>query len=127
MIKTTERGWAGHYICASRCLFRRNTLVESDSEAVIVSTVGNHIDSDGETCQIGSGRFFETRAFAVRMDGPYIDADTNIMIPFDSEGDINADSADDLPGNVDNLANEMHDKVVSEFVGRFSEGSNDEC
>ncbi len=72
--KRTERGWAGHYFCADRCRFRRNTLLEYGNQAIVVSTVGNLV-IDGKLETIGSERYAETLAFEGKHEGPYMEAD----------------------------------------------------
>lgn len=118
MIKRTERGWAGHFICSDRCKYHRNTLLEYKSLKVIVSTVGAFVRRlDGKTLNkiepIGSiDRFYETMAFRARKDDCYWEIDVCNEIGFDSNWAICAESAEDLPINIDNLADEMHENVL---------------
>lgn len=117
-VKRTERGWPAHYICASQCLFRRNTLLEFKEIKIIVSTVGNYrMDSgNGKLAQIGLDRYFETMAFhADYEDHRYYDADVSNQISFDSPWSIGIQDADDL-------ANDMHETVVDEISNRLLKG-----
>lgn len=123
MVKRTERGWAGHFICAHRCLFRRNTLLDFGRKKIIVSTVGMMRDykEEGSYDTIGGGgRYYETMAFYAKKDGPYWDVDVGRQISFESEWAICADSVKKLPRDADNKANDMHEAVVSELVERLS-------
>lgn len=116
--KTTERGWAGHFICAGRCRFRRNTLVEYGKIKIVVSTVGlmDSLDKDGKFKKIGLDRYYETMAFhAIKDDKRYHDADVSMQINFDSKWSINETDADDK-------ANVMHDKVVKEIAKKLENG-----
>lgn len=117
MAKITERGWAGHFICADRCLFRRNTLIEGKSKAVIVSTIGGMRRNGKGLDTIGAGgRYYETMVFRAKKEGPYIEADVSEQLYFQGEWAICADRWEDLPEDVDNKANDMHESVVAEFV-----------
>lgn len=110
-IKRTERGWAGHFCCAHRCLFRRNTLLESGDRAIVVSTVGLMMDplAEGSYREIGYERYYETRAFeADPADQRYRDADVTKEVSFDSPWAIDFLDADDR-------ANDMHEAVVKEI------------
>mgnify|MGYP001576750100 CR=1 FL=1 len=118
--KIIERGWAGHFICAEHCLFRRNTLIDFGRKKIIVSTVGLMRDglhgagSSYDTIGAG-GRYYETMAFKAKKTGPYWDIDVGKQINFESEWSICAESVKELPKDSDNQANAMHDAVVAEL------------
>lgn len=121
-LKRTERGWGGHFICAERCAFRRNTLLEYGDRKIVVSTVGlmQGFHNEAKYHTIGAGgRYYETMAFGAKKNGPYIDADVSENVHFDSEWAICADSIDKLPEDVDNNANDMHEAVVAELSKRL--------
>lgn len=132
-VKITERGWAGHFICADSCNFRRNTLLEYKNKKWIVSTVGAMPESKTmkkypELCSkngfqtIGVGRYYETMAFEAEPIKNqentiiYYDADVEKQIDFDSNCTIS-----DWNFETDKQANEMHDKVVEELIEKIKE------
>lgn len=111
-VKTTERGWAGHFICSHQCLFRRNTLIEYKDIKIVVSTVGN-LWNDNEIITIGYKRYYETMAFhADEDDKRYFDADVSRQVYFDSNWSIDHPDADDK-------ANQMHETVVNEIIEKL--------
>lgn len=120
MVKRTERGWIGHFCCADRCLFRRNTLLEKDDVKIVVSTVGlmrdihklNEITFE----MIGIGRHFETVAFhADPTDTRYHDIDIERQITIKGQAQIAELDADDK-------ANDMHEAAVAELTERLEGG-----
>lgn len=118
-VKRTERGWPGHFICADKCYFRRNTLLECGEDRIVVSTVGNY-RVNGIIEKIGaSGRYYETMAFNAVEDGCYLDADVSFEIGFKSKSAICANSPDELPDDVDNIADMQHEAVVGEFIDKL--------
>ena len=118
-VKRTERGWGGHYICNSACLFRRNTLLEYGNIKVVISTVGNMYLKDiytkkNELQEIGAfGRLYETMVFHSNND-KYNDIDTSREFYFESECALYVQ--DDIE------ANEMHENVVDEITKRLLKG-----
>lgn len=123
MIKRTERGWAGHFICAYRCLFRRNTLLECGETKVVVSTVGllmkpayDRISLDEmEFDTIGHERYYETKAFHSKGD-QFDDADVAEEIEFSSNWRI-----DRIDAELE--ANAMHKTVVEEIISMIENGT----
>lgn len=102
----TERGWAGHFIGANRCRFRRNTLLTYNDIKIVVSSVGL-MEIDGKFETVGAGRHFETMAFhSDPTDTRYYDANVSRQVYFDSEWAIAEPDADDK-------ANEMHEAVIT--------------
>lgn len=116
----TERGWGGHFICADRCRFRRNTLLEgANGTRIVVSTVGVLIVEEGQAPQeIGAWhRMYETMAFHAQQDGIYWDANVGRPVSFDSEWGVN-----EFSETSDQKANDMHETVVTEIARRLEAG-----
>ena len=109
-VKRTERGWAGHFIAADRCQFRRNTLLEAGDRRIIVSTVGALV-VDGKFETVGLDRYYETMAFEARLVGPYWDADVCREVHFNSPWMVQ-----ELEFESDMRANDMHEAVVDELT-----------
>ena len=124
-VNVTERGWAGHFICSDRCLFRRNTLLEYDDKKWIVSTVGAFRNYKNKIDSIGHCRWYETMAFKAYEKNGYIDANVRDEISFNSDWGIWGDSWEEVLENCnstpDNDANDMHDRVVSELIDKIKE------
>ena len=121
-VKRTERGWAGHFCCSSRCLFRRNTLLEYENIKIVVSTVGlmeDSINKDEEIKfeEIAPNKYYETMAFYSNLkDKQYYDADVSKEISFGSKRAI------DSYVDKDNEANEMHENVIKEIIENLKRG-----
>ena len=122
-VTITERGWPGHFIGASGCVFRRNTLVTcSDVRQVVVSTVGNYRGTSGQAEEIGYNRYYETYTFAAHRDGVYIEADVRHQLY-----DFTRNHGTQVPGNFDdNAANITHDTVVAEVAEWLRSISDDD-
>ena len=121
-VKRLERGWPGHYVCANRCRFRRNTLLSYKNTEVVVSTVGLMEKYNRDTFDIsgfdtiGCNRYYETMCFlAKKSDTRYKDIDVEKQIYFDSQWSISELDADDK-------ANEMHEVVVDEITKKLLSG-----
>ena len=119
-VKTTERGWGWHFICAARCMFRRNTLVEGVSQSFVVSTVGNFMNGrDKLPDTIGFQRYYETMIFLAKENGPYMDADVSNQITL---GDDIKWAVDNVDEGSDNVANDMHESNVAALCERLQDG-----
>lgn len=124
-VNVIERGWPGHFILADRCLFRRNTLLEYKDKKWVVSTVGAYRTLENKIDNIGYHRWYETMAFEAYEKNGYIDANVEKEISFDSDWCILGNSWEEVCKNCndtpDNVANDMHDKVVSELINKIKE------
>lgn len=111
MVKRTERGWAGHFICSYRCQFRRNTLLEYEGVFIVVSTVGRmEYTGDPMLDTVGRDRYYETMAFySDTSDLKFHDIDVERQVHLDCDWTLNEID--------DNKANDMHEKAV-DWVSR---------
>ena len=116
-----ERGWGGHFICANRCRFRRNTLLCRGKKKIVVSTVGSMvIERDGKSKleTIGAfGRYYETMAFEARKEDAYWEACVSKQLSFDADWALVWENEKDIPPDADLKADAMHEVVVQEFMG----------
>jgi hypothetical protein len=124
LVKRTERGWIGHYCDAQDCLFRRNTLLECDGQAVVISSVGlKRVGDSTAPREIGFERWYETMAFMADMRDAYKDADVYRQVFFESpcaiEGEVFPRAYD-----IDLQANDMHEAVVAEITEKLRFGKD---
>ncbi len=120
-VERLERGWGGHFICASMCRFRRNTLLTCGRRRVVVSTVGCYMPSDAkEPKEIGYNRHYETMVFRAKKEGSYVEADVSHQIELEGKWCLRI-TPENQEG-VDNLANEMHEQDVEEIAGKLERG-----
>ena len=127
-VKRTERGWAGHFILCDRCCFRRNTLIEYGDKKWVVSTVGNMRIKNGNYSypmqQIAHNTYYETMAFEVDPESPYLDGDVTKEITINSDWRLRADSVEEFIKEhplADNDADEMHERIVNELMERIKQ------
>lgn len=121
-VDVMERGWAGHFICADKCNFRRNTLLTFGDKKWVVSTVGAMV-VNRKYDSIGLRRWYETMAFWSKKD-EYDDADVSKPIDFCSQCGIFGDTWEDVVvqyNKPDLEANKMHNAVVEELIERIKE------
>lgn len=128
VVKRTERGWAGHFIAAHNCYFRRNTLLEYKDKKWIVSTVGDyHPPYHKNNCPdtIGYDRWYETMVFEGEMkSNGYIDANVEKEIFPKNDCGIWGRTWDEVLEKYptpDNAANDMHERIVAEMIERIQE------
>lgn len=116
-IKTTERGWAGHFICSSKCRFRRNTLIEYKDVKIVVSTIGAMF-TQGKIDTLRCGRHYETMAFHSDLnDTKYHDIDVKKKVDLKCKWTI-----DRFDEDTDNEANDMHDNAVKWVCEQLKKG-----
>lgn len=121
-VNRTERGWAGHFIGANECRFRRNTLLEYEDKKLVVSTVGSYCNPRGTVETIGHERWYETMVFEGCEENGYIEANVNKPIQVDGDWGIWGKTWEEVLANhptPDNAANDLHEKIVEQMIERI--------
>ena len=112
--KVTERGWCAHFICADRCTFHRNTLIEYNSISIVVSSVGAMLTpySKKQPMTIGADRYYETMVWFATDDYEFKDADVE-------KGQLDFDYPE-VPIPWDEInANNIHDRMVEKWIEKI--------
>jgi hypothetical protein len=128
-VKRTERGFAGHFICAKDCWYRRNTLLEAGNLRIVVSSVGNyHLPpgiakkagmKEGVAEEIGFERWYETMAFYAKWEDPYWEAEIGREVGFHADWGIFEEPKRESDLEMD----EVHEGVVAELTQRLKEAA----
>lgn len=112
--KVAERGWPAHFICADRCTFHRNTLIEYEGISIVVSSVGAMIANplkDTSPTTIGCDRYYETMVWYTQ-NNEFKDADVE-------KGQLDFDFPE-VPIPWDEInANNIHDKMVKKWIKKI--------
>lgn len=112
-VKTTERGWASHFICSERCTFHRSTLIEYNGIEIVVSSVGAMFQNpltDRQPITIGADRYYETMVWYAKED-EFKDADV-----YKTDGNPLDFDCPDEPKPWDEInANNIHEKMVEKW------------
>ena len=134
-VQRIERGWAAHFIGGGHCRFHRNTLLVAYKNGeplrkVVVSTVGMYLPAIlPEHTQIPEpvsfGRYYETLIFKAKQHGHYTEADTSreIILDLDLPWYINGKTFREQRDSVDDVANTMHDNLVTAVIQHLQDGT----
>jgi len=115
-VTRTERGGPGHFVCASECLFRRNTLLEYNKTKLVISTVGNwHIDESGNAQLLSPCAYYETLVYFADTS-VYHDIDVTRQVSINCQSTINS-----MEGLPDTAANNMHENIVGKMFAAIQE------
>ena len=133
MIKTTERGWPGHFPGARDCQFRRNTLLRDTNtdRKIVISTVGAYMPSHKRDKysvvrfeEIGPYCHYETMAFRSKDGDEYDNIDVSREAPIGTRTAVWVDPGWVDPGQPnklwDRIANDMHENAVEWGVENFN-------
>jgi len=122
-VKITYRGWPGHFILGSRCVFHLNTLIEVGKVRVVVSTVGdlhyNPLTPKGAE-MLGScvsPHFYETMAFHAKFDDGYWDMDVKKGVGLNGKTTVTK-----ITRECDAEAQDMHEAAIQEIIVRIRKG-----
>lgn len=113
-IQVKERGWPAHFVLADKCTFTRNTLLQHGQNRVVISSVGcllSSYKSDAEIEMIGSGRYYEVKAFVAIWEDNVWAADVQKQIDLECNQVI-TEMTDDSHIKADL----MHDEAVAEVM-----------
>lgn len=120
-VKRTERGWHGHFDKSDKCLFSRNTLLETGDIRYVISTLGAYCPEEPEAgCEkINPHGYYETLIFEAKQNEVYwdIDSEKQLINPAGIPWYLEF-----MNFNADKDANEMHEETVTAVSSILEKG-----